>query len=348
MNSLQFIEKYTYDISNDIVMRCAGKYGFSSEEAMLYLNIVNPHPTPPPPPPSSVVDNQQQQQPKKTVVKRVVKKNSFPCINSNKPTTNSITNPTNELESETTVAAVEERKGTPLLPTSTPTPTDTAIDIVVAVAVAAAPSNNPADISKNTDETKKEPKKKAVKEAETKEVKAPKEPKVKEPKEPKEPKEVKEPKEPKEPKEVKVKEPKAPKAPKVKASKEPKAVDKERGRPKKDDKVVEIDTQQDLFATLMKEAVTEHTNASKNTEPSSTSEKTVDATTVDNNKELEMEEEDEEEPVSVSKFEFNGKEYLMTKCSQKILYDPKTQDVVGKWNEVDKCIDSYREEEEDA
>jgi len=145
----------------------------------------------------------------------------------------------------------------------------------------------------------------------------------------------------------KVKEVKAPKAPK--ASKEPKAADKERGRPKKDDKVVEIDTQQDLFATLMKEAVTEHATALKNTEPSSsTSEKTVAATTVDNDKELEMEEEDEEESVSVSKFEFNGKEYLMTKCSQKILYDPKTQDVVGKWNEVDKCIDSYREEEEDA
>jgi hypothetical protein len=64
---------------------------------------------------------------------------------------------------------------------------------------------------------------------------------------------------------------------------------------------------------------------------------------------LESEAESEEEPVvTVKKFEHEGVTYL--KSSDGVLYDAKTQSVVGKWNETTKSIDVYdgESEEEDS
>ena len=64
---------------------------------------------------------------------------------------------------------------------------------------------------------------------------------------------------------------------------------------------------------------------------------------------LESEAESEEEPVvTVKKFEHEGVTYL--KSSDGVLYDAKTQSVVGKWNETLKSIDVYdgESEEEDS
>ena len=59
--------------------------------------------------------------------------------------------------------------------------------------------------------------------------------------------------------------------------------------------------------------------------------------------ESESEEEDaseaEEPVVAVKKFEHEGVTYL--KSSDGVLYDAKTQSVVGKWNETTKSIEVY-------
>ena len=92
--------------------------------------------------------------------------------------------------------------------------------------------------------------------------------------------------------------------------------DKKRGRPKKEEKKVEVDSTEDLFATLMKEA--------------------QDA------KELEAEEseEEEEEPeVEVKKFEHEGKKYL--KSSDNTIYDMDSQDEIGRWNEETSSIELF-------
>lgn len=66
---------------------------------------------------------------------------------------------------------------------------------------------------------------------------------------------------------------------------------------------------------------------------------------------LESESESEEPVVAVKKFTHNGATYL--RSIDNILYDSKTQDVVGKWNESTKKIEVYEdsddeEEEDDA
>jgi len=60
--------------------------------------------------------------------------------------------------------------------------------------------------------------------------------------------------------------------------------------------------------------------------------------------ESESEEEEEEPVVAVKKFEHEGVTYL--KSGDGILYDAKTQSVVGKWNETTKSIDVYDGESE--
>ena len=56
--------------------------------------------------------------------------------------------------------------------------------------------------------------------------------------------------------------------------------------------------------------------------------------------------EDDEEELKVVKFEINGKTYLKDTNSS-ALYDLKTQEPVGSWNEVKKTIDALPENESD-
>ena len=61
--------------------------------------------------------------------------------------------------------------------------------------------------------------------------------------------------------------------------------------------------------------------------------------------ESESESEDEEPVVAVKKFEHQGVTYL--KSGDGVLYDAKTQSVVGKWNETSKSIEVYNDESEE-
>ena len=65
--------------------------------------------------------------------------------------------------------------------------------------------------------------------------------------------------------------------------------------------------------------------------------------------EPESEEEDtseaEEPVVTVKKFEHQGVIYL--RSSDGVMYDSKTQDVVGKWNEETQSIDVYDDESDE-
>jgi len=109
---------------------------------------------------------------------------------------------------------------------------------------------------------------------------------------------------------------------------------KKRGRPKKAGKTVEVSTTEDLFASLISEAKANSPRA----EPVAKEE----------SEDLEVEEVQEEE-VKVKKFEFNGKLYYRT--GDNVLYDPKTSECMGVFNEerqeIDECDDD-EEEEDDA
>jgi hypothetical protein len=106
---------------------------------------------------------------------------------------------------------------------------------------------------------------------------------------------------------------------------------KKRGRPKKAGKTVEVSTTEDLFASLISEAKANSPRPQKadvkEVEPKE-AEKTV-----------------EEEEVKVKKFEFKGTVYYRT--SDNVLYDPKTQDCVGVFNEERQEIDECEEDDED-
>jgi hypothetical protein len=62
-------------------------------------------------------------------------------------------------------------------------------------------------------------------------------------------------------------------------------------------------------------------------------------------KEVSEEEEDEEVEVEVSKWEHKGKKYL--KSSKHKVYDIKTQEAIGIWNEEEDTIEEISEEEDD-
>lgn len=89
--------------------------------------------------------------------------------------------------------------------------------------------------------------------------------------------------------------------------------DKKRGRPKKEEKKVEVSVTEDLFATLVKEA--------------------------------EEAKKEEEEEVTVKKFEHKGVTYL--RSSDNVIYDMKTEDAIGKWNEAREEIEEYELEPEE-
>jgi hypothetical protein len=109
---------------------------------------------------------------------------------------------------------------------------------------------------------------------------------------------------------------------------------KKRGRPKKTGKPVEVSTTEDLFATIISEAKAE----GKATRPEPVTEKKKET----KKKEPEPEKEPE---VKVKKFEFKGKLYYRT--ADNVLYDPKTQECMGVFNEERQEIDECEEEEDE-
>ena len=110
---------------------------------------------------------------------------------------------------------------------------------------------------------------------------------------------------------------------------------KRRGRPKKTGKPVEVSTTEDLFASLISEA-----KANSPRPPplpkAEAKEKVV---------EKKEQSEAEEAEVKVKKFEFKGTVYYRT--SDNVLYDPKTQDCVGVFNEERQEIDECEEEDDE-
>jgi len=120
---------------------------------------------------------------------------------------------------------------------------------------------------------------------------------------------------------------------------------KKRGRPKKTGKPVEVSSTEDLFATIISEAKAEGTvGKSKSPEPVAEKKVAKKASKKETKKEPEPEKEKEPE-VKVKKFEFKGKLYYRT--ADNVLYDPKTQDCMGVFNEERQEIDECEEEEED-
>jgi hypothetical protein len=112
---------------------------------------------------------------------------------------------------------------------------------------------------------------------------------------------------------------------------------KRRGRPKKTGKPVEVSTTEDLFASLISEA---KANSPRPQPLPKKAEKKEEK-----KEEKEVEPKEAEAEVKVKKFEFKGTVYYRT--SDNVLYDPKTQDCVGVFNEERQEIDECEEEDED-
>jgi hypothetical protein len=112
---------------------------------------------------------------------------------------------------------------------------------------------------------------------------------------------------------------------------------KRRGRPKKTGKPVEVSTTEDLFASLISEA---KANSPRPQPLPKKAEKKEEKKA-----EKEVEPKEAEAEVKVKKFEFKGTVYYRT--SDNVLYDPKTQDCVGVFNEERQEIDECEEEEDE-
>ena len=120
---------------------------------------------------------------------------------------------------------------------------------------------------------------------------------------------------------------------------------KKRGRPKKTGKPVEVSTTEDLFATIISEAKANSPRPAEGLK--AVAEKKKDAGGK-KKKEAAVEKIVEPEPepeVKVKKFEFNGKLYYRT--ADNVLYDPKTQECMGVFNEERQEIDECEEEDEE-
>jgi hypothetical protein len=113
---------------------------------------------------------------------------------------------------------------------------------------------------------------------------------------------------------------------------------KKRGRPKKTGKPVEVSTTEDLFATIISEAKANSPRAEAVAEKKAKVKKDAGG------KKKEPEPEAEPE-VKVKKFEFKGKLYYRT--ADNVLYDPKTQECMGVFNEENQEIEECEEEEEE-
>ena len=107
-----------------------------------------------------------------------------------------------------------------------------------------------------------------------------------------------------------------------------------RGRPKKEKKVVSANTADDLIASLVAQAQLLKPGAAQ-------AQKTQKTDTITE----EAEPENENINIDVKKFEFKQKMYL--RSEDDILYDIKTQEPVGMWNEEDQCIDEIETDDEE-
>jgi len=58
-----------------------------------------------------------------------------------------------------------------------------------------------------------------------------------------------------------------------------------------------------------------------------------------------VEDEEEEEEITVKKFEHKGKTYL--RSSNNVIYDAKTEEAIGSWNEAREEIEEYELEEDE-
>jgi len=178
--------------------------------------------------------------------------------------------------------------------------------------------------------------------------------------------------------------------------------EKKRGRPKKEEKKVEVNVTEDLFSSLMTEAISAASceekekeemsdlsdeknemkeaekeskeagkkakeeakkaakeakkaekEAAKEAKKAGKGSKKVEKkeeSSISSSSEVEVEEEVKEKTVTVKKFTHEGVTYL--RSSENILYDLKTQEVIGMWNEstqkIDECeLEEEEEEEED-
>jgi len=117
---------------------------------------------------------------------------------------------------------------------------------------------------------------------------------------------------------------------------------KRRGRPKKTGKPVEVSTTEDLFASLISEA-----KANSPRPPPLPKAPLEEPKEVEKKKATKDPEElqQPEAEVKVKKFEFKGTVYYRT--ADNVLYDPKTQDCVGVFNEERQEIDECEEEDEE-
>ena len=133
---------------------------------------------------------------------------------------------------------------------------------------------------------------------------------------------------------------------------------KKRGRPKKEKEMVSNKAGEDLIASLLNESKSEREDP--NSKPMSGCEKATEtkekATAVkatpmsgcekpSADKDKEKPSADEEEETVVIKYEIGGITYL--KSEDNVLYDMKTHDCVGIWNELTKKIDEIPDEDED-
>ena len=135
---------------------------------------------------------------------------------------------------------------------------------------------------------------------------------------------------------------------------------KKRGRPKKTGKPVEVSSTEDLFATIISEAKAEGAVGKANSPRAESADEKPVAEKKNTKKDAagkkepkkekktagKVEPEPKKEPeVKVKKFEFKGKLYYRT--ADNVLYDPKTQDCMGVFNEERQEIDECEEEEDE-
>ncbi len=138
---------------------------------------------------------------------------------------------------------------------------------------------------------------------------------------------------------------------------------KKRGRPKKEKEMVSNKAGEDLIASLLNESKSERedpiskpmSGCEKATETKATPTSGCEKAMPDKDKEKSKPsadpkekpsaDEEEEEETVVIKYEIGGITYL--KSEDNVLYDMKTHDCVGIWNELTKKIDEIPDEDED-
>ena len=120
---------------------------------------------------------------------------------------------------------------------------------------------------------------------------------------------------------------------------------KKRGRPRKEKEMVSNKAGEDLIASLLNENKREDGCARGDTIANDGLEKEATKAIPTSGCEKPSADEEEEEETVVIKYEIDGITYL--KSEDNVLYDMKTHDCVGIWNELTKKIDEIPDEDED-